>query len=284
MMRRLPAAAPAMRRKGPSWGPRLFAVLAAAVIGTTATLHSDTTRIATAEMPAAVPFGVGEQARYRVSYNVVGRVGTGVMNIIGVDTIRGRPAYHAVFTLQGRFLLARVDNRFDSWIDTERIFSHRYEEQKREVNFRRRRARDFYPDEMRWRGHTNDRPEEGVLPTAEPLNEIAFLYFVRTQPLEVGAEYILERYWSEAGNPVRLRVLRRERVTVPAGTFNTIVVQPIIRTSGLFAEDGHAEVYFAEDDPRQLVMLRARVSFGTLQLQLEEFRSAPRQEFRSAPR
>jgi hypothetical protein len=275
-MLRLPAAAPAMRRQGPLRVTRLFAVLAAAVIASTATAHSDTTRTATAEATPAVPFGVGEQARYRVSYNVVGRVGTGAMNIIGVDTIRGRPAYHAVFTLQGRFLFARVDNRFDSWIDAERIFSHRYEEQKHEVNFRRRRARDFYPDELRWRGHTNDRPEEGALPTAEPLDEIAFLYFVRTQPLEVGAEYILERYWSEAGNPVRLRVLRRERVTVPAGTFNTIVVQPIIRTSGLFAEDGQAEVFFAEDGARQLVMLRARVSFGTLQLQLEEFTTAPR--------
>jgi hypothetical protein len=253
----------------------LIVALAAGMLVNAAAAGSDASHATPAGAPA-VPFGVGEQARYRVSYNVVGRVGTGVMNIVGVDTIRGRPAYHALFTLQGRFLFARVDNRFDSWIDTERIFSHRYEEQKHEVNFRRRRARDFYPDEMRWRGHTNDRPEEGALPTAEPLDEIAFLYFVRTQPLEVGAEYILERYWSEAGNPVRLRVLRRERVTVPAGTFNTIVVQPIIRTSGLFAEDGQAEVYFAEDAPRQLVMLRARVSFGTLQLQLEEFRSAPR--------
>jgi hypothetical protein len=35
-------------------------------------------------------------------------------------------------------------------------------------------------------------------------------------------------------------------------------------------------VFFAEDGARQLVMLRARVSFGTLQLQLEEFTTAPR--------
>jgi hypothetical protein len=220
---------------------------------------------------AAVPFAVGERASYRLSYNVVGRVGTGTMSIVGIDTVRGRPAYHARFTLQGRFLLARVNNRYESWIDTAGIFTHRFEQQQHEINFRRQRTREFFPSELRWSGRTNERVESGTLPTAEPLDDTAFLYFVRTIPLEVGREYSFERYWNRDGNPVRLRVLRRETVTVPAGTFNTIVVQPIIRTSGLFSEGGEAEVWFAEDGLRQLVMLRVGLSFGTLRLQLEEF-------------
>jgi hypothetical protein len=218
-----------------------------------------------------VPFGIGERAVYRVSYNVVGRVGTGTMEILGIDTIRGSPAFHALFTLRGRFLLAQVNNRFESWLDTRGVFSHRFEQQTHEVNFKRRRSREFFPAELRWTGHTNDRPESGTLPTAEPLDDTAFLYFVRTLDLEVGREYLLDRYWNPQGNPVRIRVLRRQTVTVPAGTFNTIVLQPMIRTSGLFSEGGEAEVYFAEDGARQLVMLRAKVSFGTLQLQLEQF-------------
>ena len=31
-------------------------------------------------------------------------------------------------------------------------------------------------------------------------------------------------------------MLRKERVRVPAGTFNAIVLQPIIKTSGIFSE------------------------------------------------
>jgi hypothetical protein len=223
-----------------------------------------------------VPFGVGEQARYRVSYNVVGRVGTGTMSIVGVDTIRGRPAYRAVFTLRGRFLLAQVNNRFETWLDVGRIFSHRFEQQTHEVNFRRNRTREFMPAQMRWTGQTNGRQESGTLATSEPLDDTSFLYFVRTQDLQVGYEYTFDRYYNPDGNPVRLRVLRRETVRVPAGTFETIVLQPIIKTSGLFAEGGEAEVYYNEASPRQLVMLRAKVSFGTLQLQLEEFTPSPR--------
>jgi hypothetical protein len=220
---------------------------------------------------AAAPFGVGEQARYRVSYGILGRVGTGVMNVVGLDTIRGNPSYHVLFTLQGGIPLARVNNRFESWLDVKGLFSRRFDQDTREVNFERRRVREFFPEERRWTGHTNDRQEAGTLPTATPFDDTSFLYYVRTLDLEPGREYTFDNYWNEEGNPVRLRVLRRQTVRVPAGTFNTVVVQPIIRTRGLFAEGGEAEVYFSEDADRMLVMLRAKVSFGTLTMQLEQF-------------
>jgi hypothetical protein len=223
-----------------------------------------------------VPYGVGEVARYRVSYNVVGRVGTGAMNIEAIDTVRGRPAYRIVNTLQGRVLLARVNNRFESWLDVQGVYSHRFVQNTHEMNFRRRRVREFFPAERRWTGHTNDNAEAGALVTGEPLDDTSFLYFMRTVQLEPGREYTFNRYWNPEGNPVRVQVLRRERVTVPAGTFDTIVLRPIIRTSGMFSDGGEAEVYYAEDGARPLVMLRARVSVGTLQLQLEEFREGRR--------
>jgi hypothetical protein len=229
---------------------------------------------AAAPAPAAsltVPYSVGERAQYRVSWGVAGRVGTGQMHIEAIDTIRGRPAFRIVNTLQGRMLFARVNNRFESWLDVEGVFSHRFEQWTHEVNFRRRRTREFFPADRIWSGQTNGNAESGTLNTAGPLDDTSFLYFVRTLQLEVGQEYTHNRYWNPDGNPVLIRVLRRERVTVPAGTFDTIVLQPIIRTSGMFGEGGEAEVYFAEAGARQLIMLRARMSIGTLQLQLEEF-------------
>lgn len=223
-----------------------------------------------------IPYGLGERAQYRVSYGVAGRVGTGQMHIESLDTVRGRPAFRIVNTLQGRMLFARVNNRFESWLDVDGVYSHRFVQNTHEVNFRRRRTREFFPAERRWSGHTNDRQETGTLSTAEPLDDTSFLYFARTLNLEVGREYTFNRYWNPEGNPVRIQVLRREQVTVPAGTFDTIVLRPIIQTSGMFADGGEAEVYYAIDGARQLVMLRARVSIGTLQMQLEEFQPGRR--------
>ena len=104
---------------------------------------------------------------------------------------------------------------------------------------------------------------------------MSFLYFLRTVPLEVGRNYRFERYFQPEGNPIIIRVLRRERVTVPAGTFNAIVLQPQITTQGIFSEKGRAEVWLADDSTRVLLQMKSRLSFGSLNLYLNKISMSP---------
>jgi hypothetical protein len=229
---------------------------------------------ATREAPVRsgpAPFSVGERAEYRVGYGILRSVGSGSMHIAGIDTVRGHPTFHTKFRLRGGIPGARVDNTFESWLDVRGLFSRRFEQDTNEVRFKRRRTREFYPEERRWTGRTNDLDESGPLPTAVPLDDTAFLYFVRTLDLEPGREYEFNNYWNPDGNPVRIRVLRRETVTVPAGTYETVVLQPLIKTSGMFSEGGEAEVFISDDAARILVKLSAKVTFGTLRLELQEY-------------
>jgi len=69
-------------------------------------------------------------------------------------------------------------------------------------------------------------------------------------------------------------VMRRERIVVPAGTFNAIVVRPTIKTKGIFAEDGEAELWLSDDDRRMVLQLKTKVSFGTLSLFLRSYTPA----------
>ena len=105
----------------------------------------------------------------------------------------------------------------------------------------------------------------------QPLDEGAFLYFVRTIPLVMGKTYDFHRYFIPERNPVRLKVLRRERVTVPAGTFNAIVVQPVIKTRGIFSEKGEAQVWLSDDPQRMLLQVKSKLSFGSLNLYLKSY-------------
>ena len=105
----------------------------------------------------------------------------------------------------------------------------------------------------------------------DPLDEGGFLYFVRTIPLVVGQSYEFHRYFMPDRNPVRLKVLRKERVTVPAGTYNAIVVQPIIKTKGIFSEKGQAEVWLSDDSSRILLQVKSKLSFGSLNLYLKSY-------------
>jgi hypothetical protein len=116
----------------------------------------------------------------------------------------------------------------------------------------------------------NGKPETPTV--AAPLDEASFLFFLRSIPLEVGVTYEFARYFRPDKNPVRVVVVRKERVKVPAGEFNAIVVRPMIKTSGIFGEGGRAEVWFTDDSTRTLVQLKSSLKFGSLNLYLRNRR------------
>jgi hypothetical protein len=219
---------------------------------------------------AVVPFGPGERAVYGVWYGVMGRRGEAVSEVRGLEQVRGRQAYHLNFTVQGGIPLARVNDRQESWLDVAQLYSHRFRQDLQQVRYKRLRTLDFFPGEGVWRQAENQ-SNTGALATDRPLDDVSFLYWARTLPLEVGRTYEYRRYYKDEGNPVVVQVLRRETVRVPAGEFSTIVVRPLIRTSGLFSDGGEAEIYFSDDERRIIVQVNTRVSFGTMKMQLESY-------------
>jgi len=221
---------------------------------------------------ARLPFASGERAEYQVKLGAVS-VGSGSVEVLGVETVSGVPTFHARMRVSGGVPLARVDDRYDSWIDTEGIFSRRFAQDVHEVRYNRKRSYAFDSAHRTWR-RTDGSDDTGTMPTDEPLDDLSFMYYVRTLPLNVGDEYRLNRYFKDSGNPVVLRVLRRQTVDVPAGRFNTVVVQPTIRTSGLFGEGGRAEIYFTDDARRIPVLIKSRVPVvGSLTMALKTYRA-----------
>jgi hypothetical protein len=234
-----------------------------------ATPASGQDTIPPASIPAvtrkAVPFGIGERADYQVKYGPFS-VGRGTMEVVGLDTIRGRETWHTLFRVRGGVPGFRVDNRMESWIDTETLSSLRHWQELDEGPNERERRFEIYPDSIY---HQDGREP---LPTvAEPLDDGSFLYFVRTIAFEVGKEYSYDRYFRPDRNPVRFLVLRREQIKVPAGTFETVVIRPIIKSRGVFAENGRAEVWLTDDDRRLMVQMKTQLSIGSLSLYLRSY-------------
>ncbi len=218
---------------------------------------------------AVVPFGPGERLEYKVKLGII-PAGEAHMEVLGIDSVRGEPAYHVEVAMRGGLLLGlfKMDNHYESWIDTQLITSRRYISDVSHTGHSSYRSFEFYPDEMYW-----EQTDEGVigeLGTALPLDDISFIYFVRSLPLEVGQTYTYSRYFKKDGNPVIIKVERRDVRETPAGTFNTIVVRPTIQTSGLFEDGGDAELHFTDDENRYLVYMRVGMPFvGSITLHLE---------------
>ena len=209
-----------------------------------------------AESLAAVPFGPGERLEYQVKLGIFS-AGDGFLAVEGIDTVRGRETYRLAMGLSGGWLFAKVNDRFESWLDTRSLVSRRFIRDVHEVNYKSYREWAIYPEKRYW--ERVDEEQSDTMSTSTPLDELAFMFWLRTLPLEVGETYTYNNYFKTDGNPVTLNVLRRERRKVPAGEFNTIVVQPIIRTDGLFGEGGKAEIYLTDDADRYVVYLRSEI-------------------------
>jgi hypothetical protein len=189
------------------------------------------------------------------------------MLVAASDSIRGYTAWCAIFTISGGTFFFRVRDSTVSWFDTASLSSLRFVQHIREGRYHADRDYAIYPERATYA--RLDKPE--VPSVHEPLDDASFLYFLRSIPLEVGQTYTFNRYFQPEGNPIIIRVLRRERVTVPAGTFAAIVVQPQITTPGIFSQKGHAEVWLADDRTHIMLMLKSGLSFGSLNLYLTSY-------------
>ena len=74
---------------------------------------------------AAVPYSVGEELTYRATFGGI-RAGTARMRVEGVESIRGRQAYHVVFTIEGGVAGVRVHERYDCWMVVVSLCSLRF--------------------------------------------------------------------------------------------------------------------------------------------------------------
>ncbi len=205
---------------------------------------------------ARAPFGPGEHLVYKVKVGIFG-VGEGYMAVTGVEDHEENPSYRIQMSIQGSLGPAKVNDSYLSWLDVTTLQTWRYVRDIDEVGYQSYRHWEFFPDRMRWERQDND--EAGDLGSALPLDEIAFIYFLRTLPLEVGKTYTYNRYFQDDGNPVTIRVLRRDQRETEGVRYNTIVVAPEIQTDGLFGEGGGAEIHLTDDERRIPVYVKSDI-------------------------
>jgi hypothetical protein len=213
---------------------------------------------------AAVPFAVGEELTYRATFGGI-PAGSARMRVDGIELVRGRPAYHVVFSVDGGVPLFRVHDRYESWIDVETLASLRHRQQISEGRYKRTTSYEIYPERSEYQKE-GDSLRASV---ANPLDDGSFIYAVRTAGIRVGETRRDDRYFRPDRNPVVLTGLRQETVSVGAGTFATTVVRPTIRTSGIFSDDGQAQVWFTDDENRYPVQVKAKFAKFSLSLTLQ---------------
>ena len=252
-------------------GAALFA--AVVTIESRAQVSPTSTSVVSPAKHTKVPFGPGERMEYDVRFGAL-HVGSAHMEVVSLDNLRGRAAWHTAFWVQGGNFLYRVNDVYESWMDAETLSSLRFVQQLEEGGKDTERRFEIYPERAIFI-QTSKKPPKEEKSVSQPLDDGSFLYFIRTIPLVVGQTYDFDRYFRPDRNPVRIRVVRKEQVKVPAGTFNAIVLQPVIKTKGIFSENGHAEIWVTDDERHIMLQLKSKLSFGSLNLYLKSYFPSP---------
>ncbi|MEO7455549.1 MAG: DUF3108 domain-containing protein [Gemmatimonadaceae bacterium] len=216
-----------------------------------------------------VPFAVGERLEYDVRFGKL-KVGSASMEVGDVQEVRGRETWHTIFQVQGGTFFYRVNDLYESWVDTHTGNSLRFRKDQNEGRRDVEQIYNMFPE----RGVFVEDGDTAMVSVHNPLDDGSFLYFIRTIPLEVGQTYSFNRYFKPDRNPVTIKVVRKETIEVPAGRFNAIVVQPVIKAKGIFSENGHAEVWLSDDKNRIMLQMKSGLSFGSINLYLKSYRPA----------
>ena len=211
-----------------------------------------------AQLAAPYPFSVGERLDYEAKLGYF-PVGTASVTVTGMVRERGAQAFEFTATGSGGPPGWRVSYDLTSLVEADKFNSlrfHRRLEQGGKVDEHRY---VIVPDSARYR-------EEGVtgdwVTPAEPLDELAFLYYLRSAPLAVGKTYSLRRYFKTGYNPIQVAVTGRESLPLPDGqTASCLAVQVSARGATM-------RVWFTDDKQRLPVQLEIPLQFGSVTLTL----------------
>ena len=108
----------------------------------------------------------------------------------------------------------------------------------------------------------------------EPIYDpLSALYRARVMELEVGKSVYIPIFDSEMVYDLEVQVIKRERVEVPAGEFDTIHVRPLLQSEGIFSRSGPIDAWLTDDDRKIPVLIKTKVFIGHLQLVLKDIRT-----------
>jgi hypothetical protein len=214
------------------------------------------------------PFRAGESLRFSVQYGFI-HAGTAWLEVPEVRQWRGHQVYQLLARAESNAFFSRfykVRERIESYWDLRGRYSRRYFEDRREGKFRQRSDIVFDADKGEAIYSTG-----GVYPVPPRVQDaLSSFYYTRTQALPLGGSIVFHYHASRKSQPLRVKVLGRERIQTPAGTFDCVAVEPILKAGGIFRSSGRLVVWLTDDERRMPVLMKSKVIIGSISVVLQE--------------
>ena len=214
------------------------------------------------------PFRAGESLRFSVQYGGIS-AGSAYLEVPQLTDWKGSPAYTLVARAESNSFVShfyKVRNRIESVWDKRGRFSWRYSENRREGGNKVHNQIVF--DHERHEAVYHNGQAYPIPPQVQ--DALSSFYYTRFQALPIGGSVLFDYHASRKSQPLEVRVLGRERVKTPAGAFNCVVIEPVLKAGGIFKNKGRLVIWLTDDEHRMPVLMRSKVAIGSIRVVLEE--------------
>jgi len=216
-------------------------------------------------------FKEGEKLTFDLNYGFV-TAGIAVMKIPRIKRISGREAYHITFevnSVPSFDMFYEVRDRYETYLDIEGLFPWRFEQHIREGGY----TRDFsaFFDQRKGKAKTS----EGEYEIPLYVNDIvSAFYYARTfdySDMEVDDLVHLQNFYKDRVYDLDVKFLGKETIEVPAGKFDCIIVEPLVKEGGLFKHEGNIIVWLTDDEFKLPVKVRTKIVIGYVEAKLSAY-------------
>ncbi len=216
-------------------------------------------------------FRVGEELVFDVNFGFI-TAGTAVMSIPAYDTVSGRECFRVEFTvnsLPSFSWIYKVEDRYLTFIDVQSIAPWKFEQHIREGSYRRDFIAEF--DQV----HHVATTTEGVHTIPPYVHDImSAFYYTRTLDFSntmVGEVTELHNFYKDTTYELGVKFLGRQDLDVAAGSFHTIVVEPLVKEGGLFKSEGRIVIWLTDDELKVPVRVNTKVVIGSIDSELRSY-------------
>lgn len=214
-------------------------------------------------------FGLGERLEFSVRYGKL-PAGNAVMEIPEIVEFDGHDCYEIISVAHSNDIVSvfyKVRDTVKTVVDVEGIFPRKFWKKLHEGGYKTEKTTVF--DQKNHLAITDG----DTIPTYTFVQDaFSSLYYARTQELIPGQELYIDNHTSKKNFPLTLKVLKKEKVKVPAGEFDCLVVEPVMRAEGIFKAKGRIWVWLTDDQFRMPVLMKTEVFFlGSISAQLKSF-------------
>lgn len=221
------------------------------------------------------PFAPGEKLKFNLSWEFV-PAGEAVLSVAPISEINGEPVFHFVLQVKTNSFLDlfyKVRDQIDSYTDVAMTRSVLYKKKQRERKKKRNVTVTFDWENNLAQYTKSDKKRAPIALEPGAFDPLGIFYFVRSSVLETGS--VLERPVSDGKRCVigLGHIIKRETITVPAGTFDTFLIEPDLKdVKGVFekSEDSNILIWVTADSRHIPVKIQSKVVIGRFMGELTE--------------